>query len=121
MEKNSNKWIYLTRSLIFSYILTGILLLGIALLIYKLGIAESIVSICMIGVYVAATFFAGFTLAKKIEKQQFLWGLLAGFLYFVILVILTLAFHHSFDDITTNFITVLALCTAGGMLGGMLG
>lgn len=121
MEKSSRKWIYLTRSLIFAYILTGILLLGVALLIFKAGITESVAAICMVIVYVVATLFAGFSLAKKIEKQQFLWGLLVGFLYFVVLLIISLAFNRELDGINSNFITTLALCTAGGMLGGMLG
>lgn len=121
MEKSSRKWIYLTRSLIFAYILTGILLLGIALLIYKAGITENVTSVCMIVVYVAATLFAGFSLAKKIEKQQFLWGLLVGFLYFVVLFIISLVFYKSLEGVNNNFLTTLALCTAGGMLGGMLG
>ncbi len=121
MGKTSGKWFYLTRSLIFAYILTGILLLGVAVLIFKAGISESVAAICMVIVYVVATLFAGFSLAKKIEKQQFLWGLLVGFLYFVVLLIISLSLNQGLDGINSNFVTTLALCTAGGMLGGMLG
>ena len=52
--------LFLLKSLLFSYILTAICLLIMAFLLYKFGLTEKVVSIAIIVIYVAATFFAGF-------------------------------------------------------------
>ena len=56
--------IFLLKSLLFSYILTGALLVILAFLLYKLNLSEKIVSAAIIVIYVAATFFAGFMTGK---------------------------------------------------------
>lgn len=112
--------VFLLKSLLFSYILTAALLLLLALLLYKLGLSEKIVSIAIIAIYVAATFFAGFVTGKKMQNRKFLWGLLMGSVYFIVLMLVSLAVNHSVGGFTDSVLTTLVLCAAGGMLGGML-
>ncbi len=107
--------LFLLKCLLISYILTGGLLMLLALLVYRFSLSEKLVSAVIIGIYIGATFFAGFLAGKK-----YLWGLLVGSLYFLVLVILSLAVNHSFKDVATNFFTVLIMCAGSGMLGGML-
>lgn len=111
---------FLLKSLLFSYILTGVFLAVLSFLLYKLGLGEKIVTIVIIGIYVIATFFAGFMAGKKMKSRKFLWGLLEGTAYFLILTAIS-AFAGK-DGVTfgTSFFTTLALCAGGGMLGGML-
>lgn len=111
---------FLLKCLLFSYILTGGLLLLLALLLYRFGLSEKIVSISIIVIYVAATFFAGFVAGKKIKNRKFLWGLVLGIAYFLILAIVSLAVNRSIGDMADSFLTTLILCAGGGMLGGML-
>lgn len=92
----------------------------LAFLLYKLQLREGIVSIGIILIYIAASFFAGFVTGKKMGSRKFLWGLLMGMLYFSVLTIVSLIINRSIDDIAGNFITALGLCAGGGMLGGML-
>ncbi len=66
--------IFLLKSLLFSYILTGALLVILAFLLYKLNLSEKIVSAAIIVIYVAATFFAGFMTGKKIRNRRFCWS-----------------------------------------------
>lgn len=112
--------IFLLKCLLFSYIITGGLLLLLALLLYRFGLSEKIVAIAIIVIYVAATFFAGFVAGKKIKNRKFIWGLLLGLAYFMVLAVVSLIVNHSISDLTTGFFTTLALCAGGGMLGGML-
>ena len=112
--------VFLLKSLLFSYIMTGILLLILAFLLYKVGISEKIVSIAIIIIYVGATFFAGFVAGKKMENRKFLWGLLMGSAYFIVLIVVSLIVNHSIANLTNSFLTTLVLCAGGGMLGGML-
>nr|WP_318683352.1 TIGR04086 family membrane protein [uncultured Acetatifactor sp.] len=112
--------IFLLKCLLFSYILTAALLLLLAFLLYKAGLTEKIVSIAIIAIYVGATFFAGLLAGKKMQSRRFLWGLLMGSAYFLVLVLVSLAVNHSVGEFTDSFLTTLVLCAAGGMLGGMM-
>jgi putative membrane protein (TIGR04086 family) len=69
---------------------------------------------------VAATFFAGFMTGKKIRNRRFLWGLLEGCAYFLVLAAVSFAVGQGKTGIDTSFFTTLVLCAGGGMLGGML-
>ncbi len=111
---------FLMKALLFSYLLTGILLTLLSFLLYKLGFGEKTVSLAIIGIYVAATFFAGFLAGKKMKNRKFFWGLLEGVAYFLILAVISLAAGPDGAKLGNSFFTTLALCAGGGTLGGML-
>ncbi|MCI9073696.1 MAG: TIGR04086 family membrane protein [Lachnospiraceae bacterium] len=124
-EGRQGKWgeipvLFLLKSLLFSYILTGGLLLLLALLLYKVGLSQKMVSICIIVIYVLATFFAGFITGKKLKSRKFLWGALMGVAYFLVLVVVSLAVNRQPGVLADSLFTTLVLCGGGGMLGGML-
>lgn len=112
--------LFLLKCLLVSYILTGGMLMLLALLVYRFSLSEKLVSVVIIGIYIGATFLAGFLAGKKLKAKKYLWGLLVGSVYFLVLVVLSLAVNHSFKDVATNFFTVLIMCAGSGMLGGML-
>lgn len=112
--------LFLLKTLLFSYILTGALLALLAFLLYKVGLTEKIVSIVIIAIYVAATFFAGFAAGKKLKNRKFLWGLLMGSAYFLVLAGISLVLGEPAGQLGDSVVTTLVLCAAGGMLGGML-
>lgn len=112
--------IFVVKILLEAYVLTALLLLLLSFFLYKFSLSEKIVSICIIVIYVIATFFAGFVTGKKKETKKFLWGLLMGSLYFLFLLIVSLILNHGVKDLSSNFFSVLSLCIGGGMLGGML-
>ena len=111
---------FLLKSLLFSYILTAGLLLVLAFLLFKMQLSEKPVSVAIIAIYVLATLFAGFMTGKKMQSRKFLWGLLMGTAYFVVLALVSLAVKQSPDTLGNSFFTTLMLCAGGGMLGGML-
>lgn len=110
----------LIKALLAAYIATGILLLLLAFLLYKLQLPESKVNIGIVAIYVASGFLAGFLMGKMMKTRKFLWGAAAGFAYFVILSIISLAVGQGFSGDSSHFVTTLILCAAGGTLGGML-
>lgn len=112
--------LHIIKALLWAYILTGGLLLLLALFVLRFGLSEKAVSLVIIGIYIGVTFFAGFFTGKKLKTRKFMWGLLVGGLYFLVLIILSLAVNHSFKDVATNFFSVLVMCAGSGMLGGML-
>lgn len=112
--------IFLLKSMLASYIITGILLLFLALLLYKLRLQENVVSIGIILIYIISTFFAGFITGKKIGNRKFLWGLLMGVAYFALLLLVSLCINHTVKDVANHLLTTFLLCAGSGMLGGMI-
>lgn len=110
----------LMKSLLFSYILTVLMLGVLAFLLYKLQLGEKAVNIAIIVIYVAATFFGGFLAGKRMRTRRFLWGLAVGSAYFVILAAVSLIAGKGNIQVGNSFFTTLALCAGGGMLGGMV-
>lgn len=123
MEKYQEKKVsplFFLKSLLFSYILTAVLLMLLALLLYKAGIGANIVSIAIIAIYVIATFLAGFLAGKRMQNRKFLWGLMMGGLYFLVLAVMSFAINRSVGELGNSFFTTMVLCAGGGMLGGMV-
>lgn len=116
----SSRITFILKCLLISYLLTTGLLLLLALMLYRFGLSEKIVSICIIGIYIIVTFLAGFLAGKREGSRKFLWGLLMGSLYFAILMIVSLVLNHGMEEVSGNFFTVLLLCCGSGMLGGMI-
>ena len=108
------------KTLLFSYILTGVLLALLAFFLYKLGLGEKAVSVAITVIYVACTFFAGLIAGKKLKSRRFLWGLLMGGAYFLVLALVSLVAGGGDMGVGNSFFTTLVLCAGGGMLGGMI-
>ncbi len=116
----SSRLTFILKCLLLSYLLTTGFLLLLALLLYRFGLSEKIVSVCIIAIYIIVTFLAGFLTGKREGNRKFLWGLMMGSLYFLILIVVSLIVNHGFTGISGNFLTVLVLCAGSGMLGGMV-
>ena len=116
----SERLTFILKCLLLSYLLTTGLLLLLALLLYRFNLTEKVVSACIIGIYILVTFLAGFLAGKREGSRKFLWGLLLGGLYFLILIVISLIVNQGMGEVAGNFFTVLILCCGSGMLGGML-
>lgn len=108
------------KALLCAYIMTGILLLILTLLLYKAGLSEENINAGIILTYVISSFSGGFVIGKLIGVKKFLWGLLLGVLYFVLLMLISLGIYHSLQSDVVNLVTTFLLCAGGGMLGGMI-
>ena len=112
--------LFFLKTLLFQYILTGLLLALLAFLLFKMGLGEKVISIAIIVIYVVATMFGGWLAGKKMENRRFLWGLGVGCAYFLILTIVSLVAGGDSLHMGNSFWTTLVLCAGGGMLGGMI-
>ncbi|MCL2254642.1 MAG: TIGR04086 family membrane protein [Lachnospiraceae bacterium] len=108
------------KCLLFAYLLTAGLLLLLALLLYRFGLSEQIVSIAIIAIYIVVTFLSGFIAGRRMGNRKFLWGLLMGGLYFAVLILVSLSVNKGLSGVVNDFVTVFLLCTLSGMLGGMV-
>lgn len=118
--KRSVNHIFFLKVFLFSYVLTAVLLMLLAMLLYKLRLSEMVVNIGIILIYIAACFLSGFITGKKMENKKFIWGLLMGTGYFLILALLSAILMRGALDLSGNFFSTMFLCAGSGMLGGML-
>lgn len=119
-EKKGNKVLEAMVILLLSYILTAGVLLLLAFVLYKFRISENIVNFAVIVIYVLMTFFAGFAAGKRFKVKKFIWGLLLGSGYFLVLLLVSLVGGMTETVLGSRILTTYLLCAGGGMLGGMV-
>ena len=119
-QEIENGLIWMLKSLLCAYIISGLLLLFLTFLLYKFNIDEGKVAAGIIMIYVISTFLGGFIIGKLSGNRKFLWGLTCGILYFALLLLVSLGVYRSLQGNGANVVTTLLLCAGGGMLGGML-
>ena len=108
------------KSVIASYVITGVLLLFAAFLLYKLEPQQSQVAIGILVIYVLSCFFGGLIAGKMLRNRKFIWGMVSGLVYFLLLFTASGVLGNGIQDTATQVLTTFVLCVAGGMLGGML-
>ena len=112
--------IWVLKALTASYVVTGLLLLLLTLLVYKLGLDEDKVTAGIAAIYALSTFVGGIVIGKLSKMRKFLWGLTVGLLYFGLLLLISFGIYRTLQGSGTNILTSFLLCTAGGMAGGMI-
>ncbi|MCI9209823.1 MAG: TIGR04086 family membrane protein [Eubacterium sp.] len=102
------------------YVTTMILLLLLALVLFKMEPQEIVTKIWLIAVYIISGFLGGFLIGKRRKSRKFLWGCLMGVLYFGILFAVSLLLYKGLTGDIMHLLTTLVLCTASGTVGGMI-
>lgn len=118
--RKDSKVLWVLKALLVSYVVTGMLLLILAMLLYKFDLDEKSVSARIIAIYVASTLIGGLVLGKMAKVRRFLWGFGLGIAYFALLLLISLGVYHTLEGNGTNVMTTFILCAGGGMIGGMI-
>ena len=107
------------KILLVMYLVTGVLLLILSAMLYKMQLSESVVSVGIVVIYVISGFLGGFLSGKVMKTRRFFWGMVMGGAYFLILVLGSILCQKGINRELSRFFTTLILCTASGMGGGM--
>ena len=118
--RKDSKVMWVLKSLLTAYIITGILLVILAMLLYKFELNKKIVSAAITGIYVISTLAGGFIIGKLMRVRRFLWGMGIGIAYFALLLLITLGVYRTLNGDSANLLTTFILCAGGGMAGGMI-
>lgn len=118
--KGQSKGTVLVKSLFVSYIVTAVILLILALIVYKAEPSNMVISVGVVFTYLLSSFIGGMLTGKKIQEKRFLWGIISGALYFAIIFAVSLLMNKDIVSQIGNTIIVFVTCGFGGMLGGML-
>lgn len=112
--------IYILEGLVFSYIVTGLLLLLISFLMLKLDLSSGVISSAINLTYIVSAFIGGFFIGKRIEQKKFIWGLILGVFYFIILMLVSLMMNRVGSLPLGSLFIVFIITSLSGMLGGMI-
>ena len=96
------------KSLLFSYAVTGAFLLLLAFLLFQFDLGEKPV------------FSGGFMSGKILRKDKYLWGILVGAFYYLLLITVSFVVQGKWDMSLVHAVTTFFMCLGGGALGGML-
>ena len=118
-QLSRRKILSVAKAMLAAYGVTAVLLLILALLLLKLNLSEGIVAVGIMATYLISCFLGGFLLGKGIGKNKFLWGLVLGAVYFLLLIILSAVATPGAFGGFGRMMSTLLLCAAGGMAGGM--
>ena len=108
------------KSLFLAYALSGICLLLLALMVFKLDIGQGAVTVGILAIYVLSCLAGGFFAGKLMRQNKYKWGFLVGLCYFVLLMIVSFAVQRKWDMSVQHAVTTFFMCLGGGTLGGML-
>lgn len=117
-DKEIEPYIGVAHSLMCAYVVTGILLLILAAFLYQMDIGQEKVAIGIILIYIIGNFCGGYKAGKYMCERKYLWGLLVGLLYVVLLFLITLVVYRTMNH--NNVLSTIVLCMASGMIGGMI-
>ncbi|TCT16776.1 putative membrane protein (TIGR04086 family) [Natranaerovirga pectinivora] len=106
------------KGVLWGYIFTAIMILLLTYLLFKFDITESQIYIGIVVTYIFSTIIAGWITGKSIKDNAWIWGSLAGFIYFILLIVGSVIINQQIGAVKEIF-TMLALCVGGGTLGGM--
>ncbi len=119
-KQQDGKGLKFISALLIMYVLTGVMLLILAALLYRFQLSENLVSVGIMAVYIIAGFIGGLIAGKRIGRHRFFWGMLAGTVYFMILFAGSAALNHGAPENTIKMAAVWVMCACAGMIGGML-
>ncbi|MCL2576897.1 MAG: TIGR04086 family membrane protein [Defluviitaleaceae bacterium] len=111
---------HLVIGVLMAYAITSIVFLGYAMLITYTTVSERSLPTVVAITTVLSVMVAGFDAARGSETRGWLWGMVAGLVYVLIMAIVMIVMLPTFS-VDGRTVMVCALGIAGGGLGGILG
>lgn len=110
----------LLQGLLFSYIITAVVLLIFSFLMLKMDLSSTVISGGINFIYIISALAGGFLVGRKTGQRKFIWGLIMGLCYFVVLLMVSLLLNGDSTLPLGNYLMVFFITGLSGMVGGML-
>lgn len=106
--------------LVIACFVTTAVLLALAFVMLKLQPDTGVIETAILVTYAVSCLFGGWYCGRKAERKKFLWGILLGVLYFLLLLVISGMGDRTVQSGLVQSLAALVICAGGGMLGGML-
>ena len=113
--------ITIVKETLVQMVISVLLIAMAAFVVLRISPSESIIKGMILVIYGISALVGGIILGKVMEKRKFLWGAMAGGLYFVIILLVALAAKGSLSAGTIGITSGIIVSLAAGTIGGMLG
>lgn len=108
------------RGMVVAYAVTCIIFIGCGMVLTFTDVPEGIIPLTALCCTALSAGIAGFDWGKCMKVRGLLWGLAAGFVYAVLLYLIT-SFGSGDFSIHIAFVRMVAMALAGGAVGGIWG
>lgn len=106
--------------LLTQIMLTTVILFVSSGIIWKYAYDEKAISAVVTGTYIVVNILGGIIAGKLFKKNKFLWGLVAGVIYFSVLLLFGIVIFKTGTP-GINVVGNALICAVSGMTGGMFG
>jgi putative membrane protein (TIGR04086 family) len=120
VEEKKSQFNALISGVLIGYAITCLVIITYALLITYSSLTGQNLPLVVTITSLLSVIVAGFDAAKGAKNRGWIWGIIAGIIYAIILVSLGIWINKGFV-IDSRTITLVILCIAGGGLGGVMG
>ena len=117
----TERLVALLKCLMAAYLITGVMLVMVAGFLYKFSIGENVVDISIIVIYCISSLLAGLFFSKGAPSRRFIWGMLAGAAYFLVICAVSGGAGPGFLPVRKPFITARLVLVGRGGFGGVGG
>lgn len=111
---------HVIKALAISFFTTALLIVVFAFVMFKFNISENIIALGVTVIYIISCGLGGFYIGRAMGERKFMWGLLIGALYLMVLLVLSAIIGGDKSLLSGNILSLVLLCLGGGTLGGML-
>lgn len=119
-EGNNRIVLKVLSTLLIMYIVTGAALFLLSFLLYKMELTENVVTIGIMVIYVVSGLLGGIIIGKRMKTRKFLWGIVMGAAYFLVLMIGSVLMNRGLTSDGLHMTMTLLMCMGAGMIGGMV-
>ena len=110
----------LIRTTFVTYVLTAVFLLILAFSLYQFHLSEGQVHLGVNAIYIASCFIGGILAGKAARVRRFVWGLITGSVYFLVLFAASWLIHKGIGSSVQELALIYAMCAGSGTVGGMV-
>lgn len=112
-----NRVLNVVKILAAMYVFTGIMLLLLALGLYKFNLSGWQITAGIIVTYALSAFMGGYILAKKENTRRLLWGIAFGVVYFAVLAVASAIMNKGMALDQMAAIRAVLVCIGAGAVG----
>ncbi|MBE5934202.1 MAG: TIGR04086 family membrane protein [Lachnospiraceae bacterium] len=102
-----------------SFVVSFILLLIFALIMFFGDVEDKTVGVMVVITYFVSNLIGGIYIGKKVEKYKYLWGIIAGIIYFLCIAVVSCIGNNGIN-INESMAIGMFISIIGGMIGGMI-
>ena len=107
-------------AIVRSFIVSFMLLLIFAMIMYASDVSNNVVGVMVVITYFVSTLIGGFYVGSRVNEKKFMWGIILGIVYFVLLMIVSVISNKGDVALDISILIALVVSSIGGMVGGMV-